>query len=275
MKRILILTLLLLALAPAHAHARSGALDPSFGQRGKLVRSLELGAPAWDVAATGIAKIGEGRTIVLAGGQLLGLKPDGTPWRGFGGGLVEVPAPAGTALDLVDLATDSQGRILVGGTAHRPNAPGEPAQVREGRIFLARYTSTGALDRSFGEGGTLVSDLGLPPPVTIAFPPGASIAEPEARLSGLALDAAGRVVLAGIHISAIGPCPGSSVVRYPGGFAARLLEDGALDTSFGNSGHALVSQLEQVDPPAIDRSGGIYLSGLLGNDCSPTADLAC
>jgi uncharacterized delta-60 repeat protein len=263
MKKLMLLLLVIAVLvAPACAIAGAGTLDRSFGQHGKVVRSLRLQAKAWDAAPTSIAKLPGGRTVVLAGTVLAGLRADGTPDQEFG--TVRVNGPAGATLELTDVVPDSSGRVLVAGTA-LVEKEGFPA----GDLFLARYRADGSLDPSFGEGGVLVTDVGLAPPRTLDPPTGS---EARTRLGAIAVDAAGRIVLDGVRISAIGPCRGNAVWAYYEGFAARLTSGGALDPTFAENGVAHFPGVERMDSLALTRAGGVYLSGIAWSGCSPTSD---
>lgn len=183
--------------------------------------------------------------------------------------MVRVPEPPGRSLSLTDLAVEANGQVLVAGSAFTPPPPGTAGEIEDGSAFLARYTEDGQLDRSFGKEGVLVSDLGLPPPQTIGLPQ----APPQVRIVGIAVDGRNRIVLTGLRTWLVGPCRSFTGVRYQEGFAVRLLEDGTLDTGFGDGGRTLFPGLEKIEPPVLHRSSGkIYVSGTAWNGCNPVSN---
>jgi uncharacterized delta-60 repeat protein len=93
-------------------------------------------------------------------------KPDET--FGDGDGRVITPAPV-FSMSLVDLALDSQGRILVGGSAQQ--GP---------QMLVARYTPFGDLDQSFSGDGLATTNI-----------------EQGAFDAGISLAPSGKIVLAG------------------------------------------------------------------------------
>ncbi|MEM7347561.1 MAG: delta-60 repeat domain-containing protein [Chloroflexota bacterium] len=110
------------------------------------------------------------------------------------------------------IAIDSSNRAIVGGVA----ADG----VNPIYITLARYTTAGALDTTFGNNGTITKTLSL---------------SMTAVSGGLKLDSSGRILYFGAM--------GKNVSFNPAGFetfetfvVARFTTAGALDTSFGNGG---------------------------------------
>ena len=135
----------------------SGSLDPAFGAGGLVTTSL---GPLDDAATTAVLQP-DGRLVV--GGYtrnregsffafaLARYLPDGTPDAGFGtAGVTFTPFPSGFA-SIYRLALQPDGRLVAVGPA-RANAP----EV----VALARYDTTGALDPSFGMGGTATVQFG-------------------------------------------------------------------------------------------------------------------
>jgi uncharacterized delta-60 repeat protein len=257
MKKMLVLVLILLAAAvPSAAQARQGVLDPSFGRGGKVSKPV-LGA-ATTAGSTSIATSG-GRIFLLSGQTLLALKPNGDTARGFGTrGRVRVQS-RDAVLELVDVAADPAGRIIVGGTV-TTRIPPPGFDWRDESLFLARFTQAGTLDKAFGDGGALITDLGAPPPSYI-LPPGAPSPSvpPSTRLGGIGISGEGQIVLSGVRVRMIGPCRGFVDFRFRDGFAARLLGDGAPDPSFGQQGVALIEKAQEIDPPALTPAGAPYL----------------
>jgi uncharacterized delta-60 repeat protein len=147
----------------------------------------------------------------------------------FGSGGIVDTGPSGQAF-AVALQTD--GKIVVAG----PPASGGSAGT------VARYTTTGALDTSFGSGGT----------AAVSF-----FKNQYTQLLAVALDSSGRIVLAGNAYSPKGQ-------DYIG--LARLTSTGSLDGSFGNKGEVLIplsgSELHAV---VIQPNGQIVVAGYAGN----------
>jgi uncharacterized delta-60 repeat protein len=134
----------------------------------------------------------------------------------------------GTRLD--GLAVSADGSILFG----------DSGEGCSGSAHVRRLLPNGAPDPTFGEGG-----VGEGLPLTIDH---------------LALDATGRIVVAGIHS---GPC---GKTLPPTELAvARLLPDGRLDQSFGAGGVVLFGGVGLKDSRAqglaVREGGGILLAG--------------
>lgn len=271
MKKLLILLPVLMFLLPQAALAGRGAgsLDPSFGHGGRVVVPLNVGFDSSSGTRAAIAKLPRGETVVLAGNSLVALRPDGRPARVFAGGRVEVPAPAGSSLRLVDVAADPQGRILVAGTLVSPVQ--EPLQwpyTLDEDAFLARFTPEGNLDPNFGQGGIVRTDLGASP-VPIETGVGTVYSPARTSFEGVAVDPSGRIVLSGMKLSEIHSCRFTPNYPYEDAFASRLLTDGSFDQSFGQNGVVLVQDSAAVTPPALTRSGGTYLLDYFDPGCAP------
>ena len=89
------------------------------------------------------------------------------------------------------------GGIIVGGQVDVTDAAGEAPSAD---FALARYTTTGALDSTFGSGGTVLT--GIKP----------SSGTSTAGIAAIALDAQGRLIAVG-NVSE-NPAPGMVVARY-------------------------------------------------------------
>lgn len=269
LKILAVLLLIALAALPAPAGARPGAPDPSFGDGGKLVKAVDLEPATWDSATTAMAKLPNGDTVVLAGRTLLAVKPDGKLARRFGGGRIEVVAPPGGTIQLSDLATAPGGRVLVAGTFVSASAADHGDPVGE-QLFIARYRSDGSLDPAFGAGGILVTKAGQPPPRMVSPVPEEPWAAPRLKLGGIAVDADGRIVVTGSRVDFVQSCRiFISHYRYEEGFVARLEEDGALDSAFGEGGVAALPNTEAVAAPLLTERGGVYLSARPRYACFP------
>ncbi len=221
-----------------------GSLDASFGTGGKVLTALGNATDriyAIKLQADGKILAG-GETAAGATGQdfaLVRYNADGSLDTSFGTGgtVVTAIASAGGRDTIFSLALQQ-----VGGETRIVAAGGE------GDFRLARYTSSGALDTSFGTGGTIAnvftSSIGSARAVTI--------------------DSAGKIVVAG---------------HFSNDFAlARLNESGALDTSFGNAGK-VVTQLnpgndDVATAVALQEDGKILVGGWVHPNPGTSGDFA-
>ena len=197
-------------------HTASGALDTGFGSGGKVdinaaatassnseARALVL-QPDGKLLVAGYA-LGAGNSEFL----VMRLNVDGSLDTGFGGtGIVRTPVGPGE--DIANaMVRQPDGKIVLAGSAI----------VADGRrdFALARYTTTGTLDTSFGTGGLVTTPVG----------PGDDIAY------ALTLMPWGRLVAAGsARISTGGSGTDLAVVAYNA--------NGIPDHYFGNAGSRMV-----------------------------------
>jgi uncharacterized delta-60 repeat protein len=127
------------------------------------------------------------------------------------------------------LALDAFGRILVAGTMGSD-------------FVVARYTSTGLPDPGFGAGGMTRID----------------VAGDADWAYGLALDASGRIVVAGSTLAT------QTSIDFA---VARLTPDGGLDATFGRGGVATADfdgGIDMAVDVAVDSRGRIVLAGHAG-----------
>jgi uncharacterized delta-60 repeat protein len=130
-----------------------GTLDGDFGGGGVAI----VGTGAYELA-NAVALDASGRIILAGessdgmGGYAVGvvrLNADGTPDTAFGAdGIVTTQFAGGIGYPL-DVAVDTEGRIIAVGGLYDANYMGD--------FLVARYTPTGALDTSFGSGGTVTT----------------------------------------------------------------------------------------------------------------------
>jgi uncharacterized delta-60 repeat protein len=173
---------------------------------------------------------------------------DGTRDTTFGGGDGKVVTHFASSWNewAYALAIDASGRIVVAGSADFSDYGYDPVWnpiLQYRRFALARYNSDGHLDTSFGDRtGMVVTEFS---------------SSADEYIRALALDASGRIVVAG----------GAWI---PGGsyqFAlARYLSDGALDPSFSGDGKRVTdftsSSTETANAIAITSSGKILAAGV-------------
>jgi uncharacterized delta-60 repeat protein len=256
MKKIVALVVLLAAFAavPAPALARPGALDPTFGRDGRVIRSVDFGDLPWSSVRPRMASLPDGRFVMLVGDDLYGFWSNGAIGGAFGRGEGPVPTPAGGKFTPAGIAADAAGRVLVAGTVMV--AGSQPWEAENEAAMVVRYTSSGELDPGFGKGGVVISDFGLPP----RREPGEAPGPIQVQLAGVAVDSHDRVVLTGTRTRMIGPCRASGGLVYRAAFAARLTSSGALDSNFGPAGLVPMYDIASVEAPVLDGDDGLYVS---------------
>jgi uncharacterized delta-60 repeat protein len=224
-------------LAPTQAAAaRAGSLDRSFGQRGKLIAPLGEGL-GWYSAGAQIAEGPDGELLVLRqanaprGQTLVRYLPNGRLDRSFGSGGFSKVEVSGFDLSVSDLDVDSQGRLVLFGTATDHGAIVANPGIIIGPLYrsfatVVRYRQDGAFDRSFGDGdGVVMTDFNLP------AAPGATA---PATSGGTGAIAPGDrpVVVAGDH--ATWACSATTAgYESVDRLIARLTSGGEPDPSFG------------------------------------------
>lgn len=132
------------------------------------------------------------------------------------------------------VAVQPDGKIVAAGFCRSPSLK---------QFCLARFATNGSLDTTFGTGGKQITDIGTA----------------DAAAVGLSLQADGKIVLAG-------SCGASNAAVF---CAARYLNTGALDTSFGVSGIAIAPAVGGItnavaSAMAQQGDGKIVVSGTCG-----------
>ena len=212
----------------------SGALDPSFGDHGRVVVSPSAGSRAYAAAVQPDGK------LVLAG-----FVNDGNPPNGFinndflvirltkNGGLDLTFGGSGFARTRIDLGgydSDIASAVALAPDGKVVLAGGVDTSTKS-ILALTRYTAAGALDPEFSGDGVETID------------PHPARHELE-HLNGVAVQPDGRIV-------AVGDAGGGFLVM-------RLLPSGALDESFGSHG---VVETNVGDPGARDSAFAVSLLG--------------
>ena len=215
-----------------------GSLDTSFGINGIVTTSFSSGS---NDGAFAIALQSDGK-ILLAGFTASGgdedfalarYDTDGSLDLGFDGDGLVTTDIAGFFDRALAMAVQSDGGILLAGSAFNNNADEDVAVVR--------YLTTGGLDTAFGTSGRVIIDF----------------VSSNERATGVALQGNGRIVLAGSTRSG----------TDSDFLALRLLVGGAADTSFGAAGTgSVITDLGGLDDLArgiaIQSDGRILLGGL-------------
>jgi uncharacterized delta-60 repeat protein len=225
----------------------NGSLDPSFGDGGVAITDF---GGSWDWAyALALQKDG---SIVIAGAS------DRGGSRGFAlarytaagrldptfghGGLVLAPLRPLSSDIIHGIAIQPDGDIIAAGVTIDDKFSLRP----HGEFMLARYTSGGELDPSFGMGGV----------VTTHFQ-NESYDEPYAVL----LQPDGRIVLGGSSNTGGGP---RRLFGADNLALARYLPNGSLDPMFGDGGKVVVdagSMQESIRALALQPDGDIVGAG--------------
>lgn len=217
-----------------------GLLDPAFGDGGRV--RLDLSDDSDTVAALEILPDGsllvaatpvrDGREAVVAR-----LTPAGELDRSFGDGGLATVATSGGNDEAFALAVDSQGRILVAGRTSTSTSDD---------LLLARFTSAGESDPTFGSGGVVTTDVRGHSDTAFAI---------DVAGSGRILVSGGSIVGAGDEV-----------------IVAAYTPRGDLDPAFGDGGLALVDVSPGSDEAfagALAADGGyIAVGGAIAEDGS-------
>lgn len=219
---------------PAMAVARyneDGSLDETFGVMGRVVTQLALGGSR----GTAVALQADGKIVVvgtvnktasLQDFALVRFNPDGSLDTTFGVDGLASTDFGGTIDNAKDVVIDDQGRIVVVG--------GSPSART---IEVARYDANGALDKSFGHDGLVMSAVGV-------------------DAQAVTLQADGRIVIGGSAQNSLNGDMNFVVVR--------LEPDGSFDASFGVGG-AITTDFAQgrdtVSTVLIQSDGRIIAGG--------------
>ena len=228
-----------------HAQAVPGALDTSFGQNGFAFAAFDNAGLGYS-EAVGVAVQSDGKLVVVGDGRpsaqdfsrsaivLARFNAGGTQDTSFGNS-GRVVASFGTLNTAAAVAVQpSDGKIVVAGYASGSSGTS---------LVLARYTTAGALDATFGTAGIVTSPIGN----------GGAIA-------AMAIQSDGKIVLAGTVVRA---------ATGPDFLLVRFLASGALDSSFGASGFPNLSASVTTDfggqdhatSLAIGSNGTIVVAG--------------
>jgi uncharacterized delta-60 repeat protein len=228
--------LLVVSQLPEQVRASGGDLDPSFGNGGIVTTDFLRGGE--DLARA--VAIQKDQKLVVAGGnsgnfELARYNPDGSLDTSFGQGGRVVTAFGTNASIAGPLVLQSDGKIIVGGSAGNSNKGSDFA--------LVRYNTDGSLDASFGSGGRVITHLG-------------DRADGSDGVGGLAIQPGdGRIVAAG---SAQDSSTGNDFAL------ARYNLDGSLDTSFDGDGRVTTDfsgNSESANGVALQPDGRIVAAG--------------
>ena len=211
-----------------------GTLDTTFGADGKVITAIGSGtAIPHDLALQADGK------IIVAGHCLGTINNDfclarydtvGMLDTSFGTGGAVITAAGGGEDYIWALAVQPDGKIVAGGNCNSSSSGPD--------FCLARYTTVGALDSTFGTGGMVTSSI---------------VGGSSDYVRALALQPDGKIVVAGYcSVSKISFC------------LARYNPVGALDTTFGTLGKvvsAIGSRDDQALALALQPDGKIVVAG--------------
>jgi len=215
------------------AQAQAGSLDPTFGTGGTVTTSFTDG-----VAGVGAFEQSTGDIVALAqvdfvnnvgtGVGLVRYTSTGELDTTFGTNGITVTTFAGIAFDPFGFAVQTSGGFLIAGVVTTKSGRNE--------FGLARYTSSGILDTTFGTNGLVTTKVG-----TRSDAPSALLLQPN-----------GQIVMGGFEVAG-GNIPGMmSLVRYNA--------NGTLDSTFGKGGISL-ARVALLGPETLALlSNGDYLA---------------
>jgi uncharacterized delta-60 repeat protein len=228
-------------------YTRAGNLDRRFGRDGRVV--TYFGPRGNSAHAAAVVNQRDGKIVVVGDGALARYTRRGRLDRTFGRGgkvqteLVTYSRGAG------GVSIQADGKIVVAGG-------GRTSRGRTG-LALARYDAHGTLDRSFGNRGRVVSQVGefdtqaeglvVQPDGKLVVAGNGVLArysrdgkpDPSFGNEGQVFDGAGSVTSLAIQRDGKLVTAGIGMRRYPSFSVARFLEDGTLDPSFGRDGKLL------------------------------------
>jgi uncharacterized delta-60 repeat protein len=219
----------------------AGRPDTTYGTSGFASQQLVSGV----INTFGLAVTPAGEAFVVGNYYLLAFNPVGQPDTNFNGtGYVntQVTTPTGT-IDIGLRAVGIQGdKVVVAGQYFIAGVANQG--------YVARYTMAGALDPTFGIGGSY-----LTPPALA----------PIALFTDMAIAADGSIALVG-WINR--PNPSGTPTYLSNMLLGRLTADGAADTSFGTDGTGLVVGPDLTGTTygksvslTLDASGNFLVSG--------------
>jgi len=268
---------------PAKANV-AGQLDPSFGKGGKVTIAfpaetegdvrVKYDLPySYTSGHIEMAPAPGGKTVIAGATKMVRLLANGQRDKSFGGGEVRIPRPPGRNFVLASVAVDSQGRVLLAGTARQMPSNTTPNPLLSSATLM-RFTASGAPDPSFGSGGMLVTDFGLGAPKGAGDEPYVSSA---VGLRSVVVDSQGRPVISGGYVKEFGDCESRSQAISIG-FVGRLTDSGALDPSFGDGGLRQVTDLASFPQVGFSPAGLLAVGnggGYCGkHEAGPTLELA-
>ncbi len=235
----------------------NGADDPGFGDG-------ETPGQATYQLGSILAIAAQGRRILIAGRQGSGY----VARLDLGGNLDSSFGERRTGRIVLPPPDRRHSRRVVNGAITalivRPDGSLYAGGYDRGRFLLARLLRGGSLDRSFGAGGIITTQLARRRGCGCSF------------AHGLARDRRGRLLLVGtVSSSLVGRSARLARVREPTAIAlARYRADGSPDRSFGAGGlvRTQVGSSALGQDVAVTRSGEIFVAGTSSRASSPVQE---
>ena len=203
-----------------------GTLDTTFGSAGLVTIDFDHGTGADQ--ANGVALQSDGSIVVA--GTTSGTESNSETFavaRLTQAGALDATFGAGTGQATIDFAGsgggDDQANAIVVDADDRIIIAGSTGTASGSNVAVVRLTANGATDTSFGDAGR----------VTLGFALAGATTEDD-NANGVAIDAQGRIVLAG---TANESAPNAEVEFG----VARLLPDGMLDPAFNGNGYTTLA----------------------------------
>jgi uncharacterized delta-60 repeat protein len=220
--------------------ASSGGADTTWGTGGTV--KLLSGATPKDLAlgANGkILAVGNATVTTTGKGGKTSSSLMATVARLSSTGSVDftthLSVPNATASTAMAVIEDANGKIVVAGVAGLSSRKGTQAG-----IFVARLTSSGALDTTFGTNGITVNDV--------------TSVDDSVTWGAIGIQSDGKIVVGGTHRQVIGS------ESYQQWDITRYTSSGAIDTAFGTV-HGPGTYDADLGGLAIDASDRIVVSG--------------
>jgi uncharacterized delta-60 repeat protein len=200
----------------------NGSLDTTFGSNGTAVYDYGTGKDgAADMVLTPQGKILLSAYTSDAGASFLRLNANGSLDATFGtNGRVVTGFPVGSIL-LQTNSSDPSGYKIILGSSATPTGQTAP------EALLARFSSAGVLDTTFGSGGVAMTQI----PIDASHSSG-SIYK-GSGIVGMAFQADGSIVAVG-SVALVDPAISTSTIHDAA--VLRYDANGNLDTTFGNGG---------------------------------------
>ncbi|WNL47547.1 hypothetical protein RKE25_07905 [Dyella sp. BiH032] len=212
-----------------------GSLDTTFGSSGKVTINFYAGASeAYAVAVQGSSIWVAG--YAGSGFALARLTSSGALDYSFGSGTGMVTTPVGTNTAFANsLAIQADGKPVLAGYASS-----------DGTVFaLTRYSTSGALDTTFGSGGKVLTHVA------------GTLSGNGALAMSVAIQSDGKIVAGGYAKSTASGYYQLAVARYTSA--------GVLDSTFGAGTGSVLTAVGSSDAigndVAIDANGGIIIGG--------------
>jgi uncharacterized delta-60 repeat protein len=235
---------LLIGFIPTHVRAAAvaGSLDATFGNAGVVLTNLGEDVQPSDVVQQSNGDIVVSARISNSFGVVRYL-PNGSMVTTFGnGGVAIAKFSASISSSARALALQPDGMIvLVGGV--------EPTSGGLMEFGVARFTTNGTLDATFGNGGTVETQFFAPTSARAFEVVDTVVVQPD-----------GKLVVGGSATQGVRFSPTFTVLT-------RYNSNGSLDTTFGNGGKALAdlpipviaNSVNGADELGLDRSGDIFV----------------